>query len=78
MSLLQMLSQVNGERVLYEFTDFAHGVGKSLKLKGNDLGDGVQDEPLPRIGTNFALLAEILIGPLQFLYGEETGHALKE
>lgn len=78
MSRLQMFAQIYGERVLYKFSDFAHGIGKSFELEGDNLGDGIENESFGCIGAHLALLTEIFVGALEFFHCEETADALEE
>ena len=62
-----MFAEVKFERVLYEFADFAHGVGEAFELEGGDLWDGIELEPFAGVGADFAVFAEVLVGTFKFI-----------
>lgn len=73
-----MLAKVKSNWKLNKFSNFSHGIGESLELKGGDLRDGFEEKPLACVGTYFAVFAEVFIIALEFVDGEEAGDTLDE
>jgi hypothetical protein len=78
MRRFQKFAEINSQGVLYEFAYFPHGVGESLQLKGCDSGDGFEKESFTRVGTHFAVFAEILIISLELIDCEKAADTLEK
>lgn len=73
--VFEVLAEVEGERILYELADLAHGVGEAFELKGGDFGDGAEKEAFAGVAALLALLAEVLVVAFKFFDCEEAAHA---
>lgn len=72
---LQVLAQVNFERILYKLADLPHGVSKAFKLECCNLRNSFEEKPFAGIGTHLAVLAEVLIASFELIYWEKAGNA---
>lgn len=76
--LLQILSQINLQRILHVLPYFTHIVRKTLQLKCSHLRNAFNQKALPGIWTYLAILAKILIAAFQLVDREKAGYALME
>ena len=71
-----MFAEVKFKGVLYEFANFAHGIGEAFELEGGDLRDGIEQEPFAGVGADFAVFAEVLVGTFKLVDSKVTADSL--
>jgi hypothetical protein len=76
--IFEVFAEVDGEGVLHELADLAHGVGEAFELEGDDFGDGAEEEAFAGVAALLALLAEVFVVALKFFDSEEAAHAFQE